>query len=137
HPLRDDYVDLGGRKDDVLDAAPEAGDDAVKTVVEDVLARLVDDGRVVDGEDFGSAGLGAEHAEDAGATADVEDDLAREEVLVAVDEVAVGVGTNRVLEHSLMDVLCRQPHRLHVTTMEGITYRCEHMTQSSTPSHPS
>ena len=49
--------------------------------------------------DFASTGLGGKHTENASAAADVEDDLAAEQVLVLHDRVHVGLGANLVLQH--------------------------------------
>lgn len=38
------------------------------------------------------------------ATTNIEDNLALENVLVAIDEVTVSISANRILQHSLVDV---------------------------------
>ena len=103
HPLADDDVDAGQGEVDVFDAAAEAGDAVLEAVGVHDDACLVDDGGVVDGEDVAGAGTGAEEGEDACAAAEVEDGFVGEEVLVVVDEVAVGVGADGVFEHGFVD----------------------------------
>jgi len=78
HPLGDDDVDLFHGQFDVLHFAADHGDFVRKVIgVDNLLSRFNDSGHV-DAVHVGSAGFGSEHGEDAGTTADVEDDLSLE-----------------------------------------------------------
>ena len=63
----------------------------------------VDDVRVIDRDDLLRSSLGAEHGQDTSSTADIQDNLVLEDVLVLVDEIAIGIGTDSVLQHGLVD----------------------------------
>lgn len=70
-----------------------------------VFSRSVDDVGVVDCNDLCCSGSGAEHGQYARATADVQDNLIFEKILVVVDKIPVRVCANFVFKHDLMDVL--------------------------------
>ena len=102
HPLGDDDVDLRERQLDLLHLALQEGDLVGQAVDLDDLASLDDDGGHVDTDNVLCAGLGGEHAEDAGTAADVEDDLVLEEVGVVVDGIAVALGADLVFLSRLL-----------------------------------
>ena len=49
------------------------------------------------------ASLGREHTQDAGTTADIEDDLVLEQVGVLDDSITVRARTNAILQHLFVD----------------------------------
>jgi hypothetical protein len=103
HPLRDDDINLGERKLDLLHLALEKGNLVREAVHLDDLPGLDNDGRHVNTDNVLCASLGGEHAENGGTAADIEDDLVLEEVGVVVDGIAVALGADLVLEHLLVD----------------------------------
>jgi hypothetical protein len=70
------------------------------------------DGRRTHPDDVLRAGLGGEHAEDAGPAPHVEHRLAREQVAVVHDRGPVRARADVVLEHLLVDP-CRHPIAQH------------------------
>jgi hypothetical protein len=64
-------------------------DDIAESVVMDDLLGSINDVRVVHGNNLLCAGLSAEHGQNAGSTANIENDLVLEDILVLVHEIAV------------------------------------------------
>lgn len=78
-------------------------DHVAQVVVVNDFSGPVDDIRVVDRNDLLRSSLGTEHGQNSSSTTHIQDDLVLEEVLVLVDEVTVGIGTDGVLQHGLVD----------------------------------
>ena len=104
HPLAHNDVDFVNRERDFLNLTPDQGDLIGETVSVDIGTGFIDNVRVVYSNNTGCTGFGAEQGQDSRTAADIKDSLSGEEMLVAVDEVAVRVGTDSVLQHSLVNI---------------------------------
>lgn len=78
-------------------------DHVAQVIVVNDFSGPVNDIRIVDRDDLLRSSLGTEHGQNTSSTTHIQDDLVLEEVLVLVDEVAVGIGADGVLQHGLVD----------------------------------
>eukprot|EP00636_Phaeomonas_parva_P000135 CAMPEP_0118867778 /NCGR_PEP_ID=MMETSP1163-20130328/11251_1 /TAXON_ID=124430 /ORGANISM="Phaeomonas parva, Strain CCMP2877" /LENGTH=1045 /DNA_ID=CAMNT_0006802227 /DNA_START=145 /DNA_END=3281 /DNA_ORIENTATION=+ len=108
HPLADDAVHLGDPVRqlvvrDLLALLLQHRNLVRKAVRGDDLPRLVSDAAALNGNHVRRAGARGEHGQDTRAAAHVHDHLAREQMRIIHDGVAVAHGAHGVLQHLLMD----------------------------------
>ena len=89
HPLGDDDVNLGHRQLDLLHLSTDDCNDITQVVVLHNLLGVVNDGAHVDTNHLGSSSLGSEHGENASTTANIQDCLPLEQMLVVPHRVPV------------------------------------------------
>ena len=104
HPLGDDDINLLV-EGDLLHLTADDGDDILEAIVLNDLGGLLGNGGAVDANNLTGAGLGGEHGKDAGAAANVENNLILEKVAVGKDSVAVGAGALSILKHVHVDTV--------------------------------
>mmetsp|Transcript_19000 Transcript_19000/g.32707 ORF Transcript_19000/g.32707 Transcript_19000/m.32707 type:complete len:349 (+) Transcript_19000:523-1569(+) len=104
HPLGHNHLHVVDGQVDLLDLAADAGDDVLECVEGDHLLRDLDDVAAVHGVHMPRPGPRGEHAEDAGAAADVEDELVAEDGGVVEDVALVAARAHVVPQHLLVDL---------------------------------
>jgi len=109
HPLRDDNINLFNAigKRNLLKLALDQGNLVLKTVLLDDLLSAVVDLSTLNTDNLLGTCLGSEHTKNTSTAADIKNNLILEEVLILNDRLHVGLGTNFVLEHFLMDTEVR------------------------------